>query len=54
MIANRPQMQPAYNASTTAVHQLTKSLAPNELRSVYELTLSRPATSRRTCHRSTS
>ncbi|MDQ3238647.1 MAG: glucose 1-dehydrogenase [Actinomycetota bacterium] len=27
MIVNRPQMQPAYNASKAAVHQLTKSLA---------------------------
>ena len=26
-IVNRPQMQPAYNASKAAVHQLTKSLA---------------------------
>ena len=27
LIVNRPQMQPAYNASKAAVHQLTKSLA---------------------------
>ncbi|MCV7225089.1 SDR family NAD(P)-dependent oxidoreductase [Mycolicibacterium komossense] len=27
MIVNRPQLQPAYNASKAAVHQLTKSLA---------------------------
>ena len=27
MIVNRPQMQPAYNASKAAVHHLTKSLA---------------------------
>jgi NAD(P)-dependent dehydrogenase (short-subunit alcohol dehydrogenase family) len=27
MIVNRPQMQPAYNASKAAVHQLTRSLA---------------------------
>jgi NAD(P)-dependent dehydrogenase (short-subunit alcohol dehydrogenase family) len=27
IIVNRPQMQPAYNASKAAVHQLTKSLA---------------------------
>jgi NAD(P)-dependent dehydrogenase (short-subunit alcohol dehydrogenase family) len=27
MIVNRPQWQPAYNASKAAVHQLTKSLA---------------------------
>lgn len=27
VIVNRPQMQPAYNASKAAVHQLTKSLA---------------------------
>jgi NAD(P)-dependent dehydrogenase (short-subunit alcohol dehydrogenase family) len=27
MIVNRPQMQPAYNSSKAAVHQLTKSLA---------------------------
>lgn len=27
MIVNRPQFQPAYNASKAAVHQLTKSLA---------------------------
>ncbi len=27
MIVNRPQQQPAYNASKAAVHQLTKSLA---------------------------
>lgn len=27
MIVNRPQMQPAYNASKAAVHQLTKSMA---------------------------
>ena len=27
MIVNRPQMQPAYNATKAAVHQLTKSLA---------------------------
>lgn len=27
MIVNRPQMQPAYNASKAAVHQLTNSLA---------------------------
>lgn len=27
IIVNRPQMQPAYNASTAAVHHLTKSLA---------------------------
>jgi NAD(P)-dependent dehydrogenase (short-subunit alcohol dehydrogenase family) len=27
MIVNRPQMQPAYNASKAALHQLTKSLA---------------------------
>ncbi len=27
MVVNRPQMQPAYNASKAAVHQLTKSLA---------------------------
>ena len=26
IIVNRPQMQPAYNASKAAVHQLTKSL----------------------------
>jgi NAD(P)-dependent dehydrogenase (short-subunit alcohol dehydrogenase family) len=27
LVVNRPQMQPAYNASKAAVHQLTKSLA---------------------------
>jgi NAD(P)-dependent dehydrogenase (short-subunit alcohol dehydrogenase family) len=27
MVVNRPQMQPAYNASKAAVHQLTRSLA---------------------------
>jgi NAD(P)-dependent dehydrogenase (short-subunit alcohol dehydrogenase family) len=27
LIVNRPQMQPAYNASKAAIHQLTKSLA---------------------------
>jgi NAD(P)-dependent dehydrogenase (short-subunit alcohol dehydrogenase family) len=27
LIVNRPQMQPAYNASKAAVHHLTKSLA---------------------------
>jgi NAD(P)-dependent dehydrogenase (short-subunit alcohol dehydrogenase family) len=27
LIVNRPQWQPAYNASKAAVHQLTKSLA---------------------------
>jgi NAD(P)-dependent dehydrogenase (short-subunit alcohol dehydrogenase family) len=27
MIVNRPQMQPAYNASKAAVHHLTRSLA---------------------------
>ena len=27
IIVNRPQMQPAYNSSKAAVHQLTKSLA---------------------------
>jgi NAD(P)-dependent dehydrogenase (short-subunit alcohol dehydrogenase family) len=27
MIVNRPQWQPAYNASKAAVHQLTRSLA---------------------------
>jgi NAD(P)-dependent dehydrogenase (short-subunit alcohol dehydrogenase family) len=27
IVVNRPQMQPAYNASKAAVHQLTKSLA---------------------------
>ena len=27
MVVNRPQWQPAYNASKAAVHQLTKSLA---------------------------
>ena len=27
MIVNRPQWQPAYNASRAAVHQLTRSLA---------------------------
>ena len=27
LIVNRPQMQPAYNASKAAVHQMTKSLA---------------------------
>jgi NAD(P)-dependent dehydrogenase (short-subunit alcohol dehydrogenase family) len=33
MIVNRPQWQPAYNASKAAVHQLTKSLAAEWARS---------------------
>ena len=33
MIVNRPQWQPAYNASKAAVHQLTRSLAGEWARS---------------------